>query len=257
LAEHPSAASATFTFSRAFALIQVLALNGVPLYGVYVLGWSWGTVLVLYWCETVLGTLFIAFRMIAHWLLTHDPGYSHPLGGTAPGKSRFGAFLFDFTAAYLFASFVHGIFLALILNLILKGRPEAAVDFAMLRKGLLAMALIMTGSLALDCLGLRKRPFEWIRDLAERPIARIVVVQLAILFGMIGINRFAKAPFVVFALVKLLVELGSLARGQKTLEPAPEPIPAAVLGGVDPVAIQDSGRRAGKRRGVHGRSRGR
>ena len=32
---------------RTFALIQVLALNRVPLYGVYALGWSWGTVLVL------------------------------------------------------------------------------------------------------------------------------------------------------------------------------------------------------------------
>jgi hypothetical protein len=253
LAEHPSAASAASALSRAFALIQVLALNAVPLYGVYVLGWSWGTVLVLYLCETVLGALFIGFRMIVHWQLTHDRGYSHPLFGTYAGKSRFGAFLFDFLGAYVFASFVHGIFLAAILSLILKGRPEAAVDFAMLRKGLLAMALIMTGSFALDCLGLRKRPFEWIRDLAERPIGRIVVVQFAILFGMIGINRFAKAPFAVFAVVKLLIELGSLARGKKTLEP----VPAVILSGVAPEAIQSSGGRTGKRRGVHGRKRGR
>src|SRR4051812_32431778 len=96
-----------------------------PLYGVYVLGWSWGTVLVLYLCETVMGALFTGFRMIVHWQLTHDRGYSRPLFGTYAGKSRFGAFLFDFLGAHVFASFVHGIFLALILSLILKGRPEA------------------------------------------------------------------------------------------------------------------------------------
>jgi len=255
LAPKTTAASAASTLSRAFALIQVLALNGVPLYGVYVLGWSWGTVLVLYLCETVMGALFTGFRMIVHWQLTHDRGYSRPLFGTYAGKSRFGAFLFDFLGAHVFASFVHGIFLALILSLILKGRPEAAVHLEMLRKGLLAMTLIMTGSFALDCLGLRKRSFEWIRDLAERPIGRIVVVQLAILFGMLGITRFAKAPFAVFAVLKLVVELGSLARGQKTLDPAP--VPVAILDGADLVAIQGSGRRTGKRRGVHGRSRSR
>jgi hypothetical protein len=257
LAKKTTAASAAPALSRAFALIQVLALNAVPLYGVYVLGWSWGTVLVLYLCETVMGTLFVGFRMIVHYQLTHDRGYSHPMGGTAPGKSRFGAFLFDFTAAYLFASFAHGIFLAVILNLILKGRPEATVDFAMLRKGVLAMALIMTGSFALDCLGLRKRPFEWIRDLAERLLGRIAVVQFAIIFGMIGINQFAKAPFAVFVFVKLLVELGGLARGKKIPKPEPIPAPVAILSRGAPEAIKGSGRSAGKRRGVHGRSRGR
>ncbi|HYX24049.1 MAG TPA: DUF6498-containing protein [Thermoanaerobaculia bacterium] len=60
---------------RAFALIQVLALNAVPLYGVYAFGWSWGTVLVLYWCETLLGTFFITLRMLLHRRLTHKRGY--------------------------------------------------------------------------------------------------------------------------------------------------------------------------------------
>jgi hypothetical protein len=72
LSEDPPPSTAP---SRAFALLQVLALNGVTLYGVYFLGWSWGTALVLYWCETVLGTFFITLRMLLHRRLTHKRGY--------------------------------------------------------------------------------------------------------------------------------------------------------------------------------------
>jgi hypothetical protein len=233
LAEDPTAAPAVSSFSRAFALIQVLALNGVPLYGVYVLGWSWGTVLVLYWCETLLGTFFITLRMFLHRRLTHKRGYYRPQLGIKENDKPFRAFIPEFVTGSLVFNLVHGIFLAAILAFLLQDRPDVAVHLSSLRKGLAAMALIMVGSFALDCQNLRDRPFAWIRALAQRSMGRTIVVHLAIVLGMAGMMLFdlKQAPFVIFAALKLLVELGGLS-GQKTPEEAPAW--AAKIGGIVP-----------------------
>ncbi|MFY9823439.1 MAG: DUF6498-containing protein [Thermoanaerobaculia bacterium] len=227
--DSPSAAP-----SRAFALIQVLALNGVPLYGVYVLGWSWGTVLVLYLCETMLGTFFITLRMLLHRRLTHKRGYERPQLGIKRNDKPFRAFIPEFVIGSLVFNLAHGLFLAVILGLMLKDRPDVAVHFGSLRKGLAAMALITAGSFALDCQNLRDRPFAWIRDLAQRSLGRAIVIHLTIVFGMAGIMFFniQKAPFAIFAVLKLLFELGSLFGGKKT--PKEAPAWAAKIGSIVP-----------------------
>jgi hypothetical protein len=211
------------TPSRAFALIQVLALNGVTLYGVYFLGWSWGTALILYWCETLLGTFFITLRMLLHRRLTHKRGYYRPQLGIKQNDKPFTAFVPEFVTGSLVFNLVHGIFLAVILGLMLKDQPDAAIHLPAFRKGLAAIALILIGSFALDCQSLKERPFAWIRDLAQRSIGRTMVVHLAIVFGMFGVMFFKlpQAPFAVFALLKILVELGGLSGGWKTPKEAP------------------------------------
>lgn len=255
MVQNPTAASAASTLYRALALLQVLALNGVPIYGVYVLGWSWGTVLVLYCCETVMGTFFLAFRMILHRQATHDRAYFRSmLGGRE--KRTFLYTLLEFVGGMLFATFVQGLFLGAILGLILKGRPDAAVDLPALRKGLEAMALIMLGTFAVDCVNLRRHQFAWIEGMVQRSLGRIVVIQFAILFGMIGIGRFAKAPFAVFAAVKLLVEVGSL-YGEWEKSKARQKTELAAAPAAVKLAEKPSGHGTGKRRGVHGRTRGR
>ncbi len=234
MAEHPSAASAESSLSRAFALIQVLALNAVPLYGVYVLGWSWGTVLVLYWCETLMGTFFITLRMLLHRRLTHKRGYYRPQLGIKQNDKPFRAFLPEFIFGSLAFNLAHGLFLGVILGLMLKDRPDVAVHFSSLRKGLAAMAFIMVGSFAIDCQNLRNRPFAWIRALAQRSMGRTIVVHLAIVFGMAALMFFdiQKAPFVVFAALKLLLELGGISEAKKTSKEAPAW--AAKIGGIVP-----------------------
>jgi hypothetical protein len=220
--------------SRAFALLQVLALNGVPLYGVYALGWSWGTVLVLYWCETLLGTFFITLRMILHRRLTHKRGYYRPQLGIKQNDKLFRAFLPEFVAGSLIFNLAHGLFLGVILGLMLKDRPDVAVHLSSLRKGLAAMALIMIGSFAIDCQNLRDRPFAWIRTLAQRSMGRTIVVHLSIVFGMAALMFFdiQQAPFVVFAALKLLLELGGISEAKKT--PKEAPAWAAKVGSIVP-----------------------
>lgn len=209
--------------SRAFALLQVLALNGVTLYGVYRLGWSWGTALVLYWCETVLGTFFITLRMLLHRRLTHKRGYYRAQLGIKQNDKPFTAFVPEFVTGSLGFNLIHGLFLAVILGLMLKDRPDAALDLQALGKGLAAIALILVGSFALDCQNIKERPFAWIRDLAQRSMGRTMVVHLAIVLGMFGVMFFdlPQAPFAVFALLKILLELGGLSGGRKTPREAP------------------------------------
>src|SRR4029077_18224711 len=120
----------------------------------------------------------------------------------------FGTFLPEFVAGSLIFNLVHGIFLAAILGLMLKERPEGAVHLSSLRKGLAAMALIMVGSFPLDCQNLRDRPFAWILALTQRSMGRTMVVHLTIVFGMFGVMFFdlKQAPFAIFAALKLLLE---------------------------------------------------
>ncbi len=46
--------------------LTALGLNAVPAVGWFVGDWSAGTMLVLYWLETLLGTLLVAGRIILH-----------------------------------------------------------------------------------------------------------------------------------------------------------------------------------------------
>jgi len=166
--------------SRVFALIQVLALNGVPLYGVYILGWSWGTVLVLYWCETMLGTFFITLRMLLHRRLTHKRGYDRPHLGIKQNGRPFSAFVPEFVSGSLGFNVIHGILLAAILGGLMRDQPDAAVHLQSLWKGLAVMTLIMVGNFELDCKNLGERPFAWIRTLAERSFGRTLVLHFVI-----------------------------------------------------------------------------
>ena len=56
-------------------LLWALLVNAVPLYGVLVAGWSWGTGFALYCCEYLLSVLFAILRMVIHRRLTRKRGY--------------------------------------------------------------------------------------------------------------------------------------------------------------------------------------
>jgi hypothetical protein len=51
---------------RARALLLALGLNAVPALGWFVGEWSAGTTLLLYWMETLVGTLLVAIRIVVH-----------------------------------------------------------------------------------------------------------------------------------------------------------------------------------------------
>src|SRR3954468_19537621 len=93
-------------------LLTALGLNAVPALGWFVGDWSAGTMLVLYWLETLIGILFLAARIILHRRLRPSKGHwdyraaqNQSRQATSSDSSYFTAFL---VPALVF-SFAHGI----------------------------------------------------------------------------------------------------------------------------------------------------
>jgi hypothetical protein len=196
-------------------LIRVLVLNAVPLYGVFVAGWSWGTILALYWFESFLGGLFILLRMAIHRDLTRKRGYWRgQLGLTVSTNDSqpraFKSFIPEFLTATLAFNLAHALFLALLLGLTRNDDPGAVIHAADLKRGAMVIALLLLGGFVLDLQGIRDRPFAWIRAMARSAMGRTTVVHATIIFGMFAtfFLQTSHAVFKIFAVFKLFLEVG-------------------------------------------------
>jgi hypothetical protein len=197
------------------AILSVLFNNGLVIWGLGWDGWSGPTALAIYWAENAIGTVAIALRIWLHRRLTRKRGhYRNHLGLQASGDgARTVKSITDksFLAEYLTTSVVftlaHGVFVLAIFALIFKSAPDAET----MRWAVLAIAVSQLIGLLFDLVGLRKRSFAWLKLVAGRGLARVLVVQLALIFGiglaaLTGRNAALAIPF---AALKLLVELGS------------------------------------------------
>jgi hypothetical protein len=201
---------------RLVKVLQALGINSVPVLGVFLGGWSTATALLLYWFENLLATLLVALRIARHRRLTSKRGHwaaSIAASGTA-GASRGNSFLGGFLITALVFTLAHGLFLALIIFLMLpQAYPEAAaVDPVDLRRGLLGVAGFLVVGLAIDLVGLARRPFSWVKRLSDRLLGRVVVVHLTIVLGMWAMAWLdgPRGLFLVFAAFKTLTDLSWL-----------------------------------------------
>ena len=199
--------------------LQLLGLNLVPVAGVFFGGWSPATALALYWLENLVGGALVAARIAIHRERTRARGhYRRHLGFemTSTLKVAGQAKPVDVTPKTLLAEYVvalvafcvaHGIVLFVLLVLMMKVAP----DRAELRTGAIAMIGIQLVGFAYDLPRLGERPFAWIKAAAERSVARVVLVHLAILggafltFGRPHPERF----FLAFGALKLASDLAS------------------------------------------------
>ena len=117
-------------------LLRVLGLNAVPVGGVMLAGWSTGTGLALYWCETLLGTATNAVRIALHRRMTGKRGHYRgqlgveinagddpPARRPARGRTQWRSFLTEYLVGSLVFTFAHGLFLAIILGAFIKSWP--------------------------------------------------------------------------------------------------------------------------------------
>ena len=185
------------------AILSVLFNNGLVIWGLGWAGWSGPTALAIYWAENAIGTIFIALRIWLHRRLTRKSGhFRNHLGLQANG---------DFLAEYLTTSVVftlaHGVFVLAIFALIFKAAPDADT----MRWAVLAIGLSQLIGFLCDLVGLRSRSFAWLKLVAGSGLARVLVVQLAIIFGMaLAALTGRNAAFgIPFAGLKLLVDLGA------------------------------------------------
>ena len=199
---------------------MALARNAIPVWGFFGRGWSPATTLVVYWFETLVGTLLIALRMEIHRHLTHFRGYSVE---EAPAKIMVSSsggvskqvnlgYVPGFLVGALGFILAHGVFLLLLIAVVL---PETAdggtVDREALRQGVLGTSGFLALGFLVDLVGLRRRPFAWIRSMAEGTFSRIVIVHMTIIIGMIAAMLFHRARplFTVFVGLKLLADISA------------------------------------------------
>jgi hypothetical protein len=169
-------------------LLQSIAVNAVPLLGIWRGGWSTPTTLAVYWCESVLGALLVAVRLLLHRHLTHARGYErNQLGVTFEMTGRDGhpiqGFVPEFLVGSLGFSLLHWIFLAFVLVVLLPREGGAKIDPAAVQWGVLTVGALLLLGFLMDLARLGQRPFAWARDLAQRTLTRVMVVHLTIVFG--------------------------------------------------------------------------
>ena len=199
---------------RIRALVTALGLNAIPAAGWFLGEWSAGTMLVLYWLETLIGTLLVAVRIMLHRRIVPTQGhwaYEAPKGAERQAGSQGSTYLTAFLLPALVFTFAHGFFLA-VLGLVVfskKATPEGSLETDHLLAGLIGILVFQAIDFVADIIWLRERPFAWIERLGQISLSRVIVIQLTIIGGMAavmftGANRHF---FGVFIFLKTMLNL--------------------------------------------------
>src|SRR5687767_7145540 len=97
-----------------------LGLNAIPAAGWFLGQWSPGTMLAVYWFETLAASLLVGLRVVIHRRLSPRRGHFEytPQYRKRPKDFSTGSYLAAFLPTSIAFSVVHGVFLGLILGLI-------------------------------------------------------------------------------------------------------------------------------------------
>src|SRR3979490_795627 len=113
-------------------LLTAIGLNAVPALGWFVGDWSAGTTLVIYWLETLIGTLLVAGRIILHRRIRPSKGHwnYHAPEAQAPQTRENSTYLSAFFVPALVFTVAHGISLAVLGFMAIANNlsPQARVD---------------------------------------------------------------------------------------------------------------------------------
>jgi hypothetical protein len=191
---------------RVRALLTALGLNAVPAAGWFLGDWSAGTTLVVYWLETLIGSLLVGARIVLHRRILPSKGhwdYRAP-AGHASQNSRPSTYLSAFLIPALVFTFAHGVFLAALGGMMIAKNltPEAWIDSRSVVAGLIGLGVFQSFDFVMDAARLRSRPFSWIERLGQQSFGRVGVVHFTIIGGMCavmftGANRHFFGVFIV------------------------------------------------------------
>lgn len=199
---------------RLRSIITALGLNAVPAIGWFAGEWSAGTMLVLYWLETLIGTLLVAVRILLHRRVRPSQGhwaYEAPKGAERQAGSHGSTYLTAFLLPALIFTFAHGLFLG-VLGLVVFSKqhtPEGSLDAGHLLAGFIGIVIFQAIDFVADMIWLRTRPFAWIERVGQISLSRVIVIHLTIIGGMAavmftGANRHF---FGVFIFLKTMLNL--------------------------------------------------
>ena len=216
-------------------LLFVLLVNAVPLYGVRQLGWSASTVVVLYWFENLLLAFFTCARIALHRKLTRKRGHwrGGTLGVEMNGKPVRSGLLGEYAAMAFPFTLVHGIFVGAFVLIGAQdhsGDPHWAFSRAQFWQGAQWMTLALVADFLVDAAGMRQRSFAWIKAYVGARTGRVIIMHLAIIFGMWGMMA-TESPFAVLYVLIGLKTLWDVVSTRASTNPAalPERPPALAL----------------------------
>jgi len=211
-------------------LLFVLLVNAVPLYGVKYLDWSVGTVLMLYWLENLLIAVFTCARIVLHRALTRKRGHwrTGQLGSKVNGKQSGQGLLGEYAVIAFVFTLAHGIFVVAIVFLIGENRPDVAnwqFSADQFRIGALQMLAVLSADFLADALPMRSRSFAWIKAYVGQRMGRVLVLHLAIIFGMWAMAASDSPLAVLYVLIalKTLWDLAATGASAKTAALPAEP----------------------------------
>jgi hypothetical protein len=191
--------------------LLTLAVNGVAAAGFLLGDWSTGATLLVYWVETLAGSLLMGARIGLHQHWTRKRGHYRPQvkltirsGGRTTQTVHPSTFANEFLLATLLFTLTHGLFLAALLFIL-----KIPVSWEQVRQGAGGVLLFLALAFLLDLPGLRYRSFAWIKGQAGAMLGRVALVHLALIAGVFsaGISSDNRWIFLPFALFKLTADL--------------------------------------------------
>src|SRR5687767_10684630 len=131
---------------RLRSFLTALGLNAVPAAGWFFAEWSAATTLVVYWLETLIGSLLVGSRILLHRRVRPSQGhwdYQAPKGHEHKPLTRHGraTYLTAFLVPALAFTFAHGIFLAAFGFIVFSKSlsPETKIDGRSVLAGLIGI----------------------------------------------------------------------------------------------------------------------
>ncbi len=195
--------------SKAPAVALVLLVNAVPLVGVLYFGWSAINVLVLYWFENLLIAVCTVLRLVMHRRWTRKRGYwrrSNRLGMKVNDKPVQMGLVGEYALGAFGFTLAHGVFVAAIAFIVRQNYPDQAMwqlSWDQVARGALAIAAFLGIELASDLARIRGASFAALRDYALGRMGRIVVLHLALVFGMFAMAMSNSPMGVLYVLIAL------------------------------------------------------
>ncbi|HEX5123990.1 MAG TPA: DUF6498-containing protein [Rhodanobacteraceae bacterium] len=239
--------------SKLGAVVLALLINAVPLVGVLWFEWSAINVLVLYWFENLLIAFCVFIRLVLHRFWTRKRGYyrrTNRLGIQINNKPAEMGLIGEYAIASFGFTFAHGIFvfgIAMIVHQNYPDQPMWQLSWDQVFRGALAIAAFLGVELAIDLMSLRRATFAAIRDYAQARMSRVVVLHLALIFGMMAMALSNSPMGVLYVLIALKTGsdlFGIATRGAPKIEDSDTPPPAWTMKMADKLG-KDRGGAAG------------